>query len=605
MNASQGVRPAFTPDYRNPAKGYHFEEEVLEALDAISASEGRESVGRKYLPMKYRDPANGHVRCTVVGFVSKTASTMADVRLSSVVWHGDHGSGYERCGDDIEGATRLSTLLLQEDDHRHLYLVPHGEEPFFRHVLSCWAMHWVNDGYSVSPESRNGIISGFTIRKGKSTWKFMDYTRHTGILPQESDEYVALHSGMFRDHSGCVRALYEIACTFHELDRKWFGIRSSDTAASTGIAVHRAFFDKTQHMWSPPDNHVAFCRFGGGNIGGYLHFEKYDGVGFEVDQRKAYSKPMADRIPKTWMQGTPWVEGVMQEGMYLSWITKRGGHPIRLKTWRRKERRFVSEVLHSGERLAVINTVEHPGLEALGCVIEPIYGWRVTSWFTMRGMIDRAFEVYASEKENPLYCKRVKLLVNSVPGKFTSDPNREQMLIAKDRPGEGWYPAVDRDGYEIENNWVSNTHVATSYQNVAASAWIYAAQRSDTYLFIAEQAAVGNRCVHWAVDGGLFAGEPQTDIPVDTEVPGTFRLLRSNAHIVVHNYNQTIVNGKITNAGTKKDIPPAQILMIEHDALISSVHEHIRRVLVVAQKDGAVPVPTPWAIPVYSTGTTE
>lgn len=297
--------------------------------------------------------------------------------------------------------------------------------------------------------------------------------------------------------------------------------------------------------------------------GGYQYYSAYTGRGFEVDQRKAYSKSMSQRIPKTWATGSPWTNGVLQEGMYLSRVTKSGGQPVRLGVYDHATRRFVPQLWASGECLAVICTVEHPGLQAMGCVIEPIHGWHVTSWFTMKPLIDHVTRVFAEIGQHSLYAKRVKVMINAIPGKLSSSPKQADVCISQTLPGEDWTLALTSEGKEIRNNWTRTKIVHTAYHNVAGSGWMMAGQRSDAYLFIAEMNALGKECVHFAVDGGLFKGAAPMSMPTETDEIGAFRLLHDNADITVSNHNQTLVNGVRKAAGVRQDVDPRLLLLMD------------------------------------------
>ena len=564
------------PDYRNPARGYHFEDVVLEALDAIHRARVPYERGKDARFFSAKKGACKITPFTVVGFASTPAIHKDLVRISRVLWSGDAGTGNQRLAMTAHDAETIAMLLFRENSKSNLYLVPHGEYKYLQMLAESHGLAWSDMGYDVEPMSRKGVYSGLTIRMGKSSWRFMDFKRHLGLAPEDFPEYVDCLAGGTSRHEDALHILHSLVKDFHARDRKYFRISSEVTAAQTGMELHKRFFAQGQKMWRPCPTLVSYSRFAGGMSGGYQYYSSYRGKGFEVDQRKAYSKSMSQPIPQSWATGSAYTEGAVCDGMYLSWVTKSGGLPVRIGVYDPHSRRFVPQLWSGGQCLAVICTVEHPGLEAMGCSIQPIYGWRVLTWFTMKDMIESVWNVLGEVGHDAKYGKRIKYMINAIPGKLAVTPEREETCISREWPGEDWLQATTADGEEIENNWVRTDVRHASYHNVASSAWIYASQRSDAYEFIAEMLRQGKECVHFAVDGGLFKGEAPTDIPTDTNEIGAFRLLHKEADITVSNHNQTIVNGVRKAAGVRQDINPRLILLQEDIEIISVVNKQIR-----------------------------
>ena len=576
MTSSGSKSGLALPDYRNPVKGYYFEPVEMQALDAIHAARVPYERGKDARFLVTKKGACKITSFTMVGFASTPAIHKDLVKFSRVLWNGDAGSGNQKLVLGVHDAEIIANHLFIDNGKSNLYIVPHGEYKYIQMLAEAYGLAWSDMGYDVEPQSKKGVYSALTIRMGKSSWRFMDFKRHLGLAPEDFPEYVDCLAGGTSRHDDALRILHGIVKDFHARDKKYFRISSESTAAQTGMELHKRFFAQGQKMWRPCPTLVSYSRFAGGMSGGYQYYSSYRGKGFEVDQRKAYSKSMSQPIPKTWATGSPYTGGALHDGMYLSWITKSGGLPVRLGVFDPSSSRFVPQLWSRGKCLAVVCTAEHAGLEAMGCSIEPIYGWRVMSWFTMKNMIDAVWNVLGDVGHDAKYGKRVKYMINAIPGKLSMTPERDDTCISREWPGQGWYQATTQDGMVIENNWVRRETKHVSYHNVAASAWIYASQRSDAYMFIAEMYRQGKECVHFAVDGGLFKGEAPTTIPTQTDEIGAFRLLHKEADITVSNHNQTIVNGVRKAAGVRQDVNPRLILLQEDIEIISVVNKKIR-----------------------------
>ena len=541
-----------TRPYEMPLESAKLTPEVITLMNAMYENRTMypHNNGIKY--MSKTSAKSKYVGKTVALFYTKSD---ADYNLGGIIGMshaGDLGNLSVSFENNEEGAAYFRDHLFQENSSRNWILVPHGAKRYINILRTTYAISWSNDGYDVQilpSASGSGII---IVTKDKSSWTFVDYTQHCAREPEAVHGYEC--AVMHPDSDPLLTATLLLDYV-HEIEddlMTHFGINTSLTYAATGVQLHKKHFAPDLKVWRPSAELSYWLRDTGSPLGGYITATPYHGDGFEVDQRRAYSKAMAEEIPYHFMMGSPFVHGVLRPGIYLSTITINAPISIYLRAYDAMTQTFRNRHHRHGTHFAIIPSCEFSGLRAIGCEVTPHFGWVAMHSFTMKPLITEVERVIDEVGEKSAFTKTLKVMVNSIPGKFAANPRMEEIMLSDCKPGDEWIICQDAFGEEIPYNWKRQTENHQPYMNVAAAEWIYASQRNDVYMFLAAEYAAGNVMVHWAVDGGLLTGTPNADMPTRSKVRGTFILKDWNCQIEVFGPNHNIVNGVVKHAGEAK-----------------------------------------------------
>lgn len=542
----------FTQPYEMPWESAKLTPELIEVMNMLYENRKPYAPNSQFKYMTKTSAKSKYVGKTVALFYTNSD---ADYNLGGIIgmsYAGDLGNMSVSFENNEQGAAFFRDHLFQENSNRNWILVPHGAKRYINILRTTYAISWLNDGYDVQilPSSSGSAI--IIVTKGKSSWTFVDYTQHIAREPELVHGY---EDAILTPESDPLLTATLLLDYVHEIEDELmahFGIHTSLTYAATGVQLHKKHFAPDLKVWRPSAEMSYWLRGTDSPLGGYITATPYSGNGFEVDQRRAYSKAMAEDIPFQFVMGNPFKDGVLRPGIYLSTITINAPISIYLRAYDNVTQAFRNRHHRYGTHLAIIPSCEFEGLRAIGCEVTPHFGWVAMHSFTMRPLIEEVERVIDEAGEHSAFTKTLKVMVNSIPGKFASNPIMEEIMLSDCKPGDDWKICQDAFGEEIEHNWRRQVENHKPYMNVAAAEWIYASQRNDVYLFLAEEYAAGNTMVHWAVDGGLLVGTPSTDMPMKSKVRGTFVLKDWNCDIEVFGPNHNIVNGVVKHAGEAK-----------------------------------------------------
>lgn len=564
MVTAMGTTPMPRP-YRFPDEAHKHSPEVLDLLDILYATRTPYPSESKYRRIEKTKGNTQYTDKTVALFYTSSHHDHTLGGICGMSYAGDLGCLSVSFESNEECATFFMDHLFIENNEANLILIPHGKKRYIRMLRSISTLFWIHNDYDITVLATGASSGILIVTKGKSSWTFIDYEQHIRVNLDEDDAYVSAIHDTESDPLLIADMLHSHIVLIEKTVKKHFGINIGKTLAATGVQLHKKFFNPTEKMWRPKAELAHWVRGQHGVHGPIICATPYSGKGFSVDQHRAYSKPMSERLPQTWVMGNPYEAGILQEGIYLATVTVDSPYPVRLHAYDNVFQRCTSQWVNHRTVYAIIPTCEMSGLVALGCTITLHYGWRVHRWFTMKPLLDEIARVNAQEAGNTAFLKALKGMVNSIPGKFASSPYMDENIISTDHPGEGWVICKDEHNQEIEHNWKRSIEVHAAYQNAAVAFWIYAKQRNVVWQIWADYHALGCTMVSWSTDGGIFAGDPPMDLPSKTSVYGELRLLGWNQDIEVFGNNNNIVDGVTKNAGMAKFTDETTPLFLVYD----------------------------------------
>lgn len=474
--------------------------------------------------------------------------------IIGVSYAGDLGNASVTFETNEECANFFMDHLFVENGKRNIILVSHGKKRYINILRTIHVLLWMDQGYDIKILQTGTSAGMIIVKKGKSQWTLMDYEQHTARKLDDDHEYVAAIHDMQSDPLRIADMLLQHVLTIEKKIMLHFGINTAGTAASTGEHLHQRFFSPDEKMWRPRAELAYWLRDSRKSLGPVICATPYRGLGFSVDQYRAYSGALVGQLPQQMSMGNPYEDGVLCPGVYLSTITIDSPYPIYIRVYNSTDRKWNNSWHNYGTFYAIIPTCEYSGLERLGCVITPHYGWRVVKFFTLKPLLDAVANVYAIEGRYSAVSKFLKATVNSIVGKFAASPFMDEITVQEDHPGEEWsvctephYPHA-----EIEHNWKRSVENHMVYMNIVVAAWTYSVQRNTVWHTWADFHAVGTKMVSWSTDGGIFAGNPTLPLPTESDIYGTLLLKGEDQQVVVFGSNHNIVDGVVKNAGTER-----------------------------------------------------
>lgn len=479
---------------------------------------------------KRRDPRRP---VAMAGFGAGVRTDDNRVPIATLRVAGERWERFVTVGTGTGDALAVAEALFGTHTRRTSIIIPDGSKWVFDAILRQFCRAWVQAGYKVQPLVSGHVLRAIIVRQGTFRWTLSDFDAMTASPPE-----VAL--GEAREAGMCrtapeddLRHLLAWVVTLQAVVHRELGTYLRPTVG--GTAVRAAAYHLPEDAVIPRVQPllVAMCREGRGFRGGYIHAERYRGEAFKLDVRRMYAWALSQPLGYRWAFGPCVHDGTERDGIFLCTVSGTASHPVQLATWRGPAEGFTASLWSGGTDVAVLPSSEFAGLRALGVTVQPSFGFGATRTFDFGSFVRQLQQVLSRHGSDSPAGRFCKLAGNALYGRMATNPNRDGVVFAVDRPEGRVFPLVTLEGERLEDLWhVEQFHHAPS-QQVAAAAQVTAYARSSLYGMMARLLGAGHRIVHAHTDGLVVTGSPPDWLAGDTDVIGDWRLLSHDLDAIV------------------------------------------------------------------------
>jgi hypothetical protein len=446
-------------------------------------------------------------------------------------------------------ADAAATVLFGTHTTKSTILCPDGSEWLFDAILRQFGTDWLEAGYKLQPLVTGHQLKALIIRHGNRRWTLSDFHASTAsTVDQALDDArsrrlmgAATNDDAMMLQTWCIGlqdALHPVTRTYLRATVGSASVRAAAFHLPDGIAVTR-----TLPLLS------AMCRDGKGYRGGYVHAIMYRGPVTKVDGRRMYAWCLSQPLPYRWGIGRCIQDGNERHGIYVCAVNGMPRMPVQLPVWSPETHDVTTQLWTGGSATCILPSSEFAGLRALGCTVDPTYGFVATHWLSLETYIHALVALTTKHGSQSAVGRWCKLAANALYGRLAVNPHREGIVFAINRPAGRTFPLVTIDDVLVDNAWtIHTTHYAPSHQ-VGMAAWITGLARSRLYALIASVINAGRSVVHAHTDGIVATGCTNDGIPDDDGAIGSWRIEGMDADGIVVRAGGYAVGGEARWSG--------------------------------------------------------
>lgn len=403
--------------------------------------------------------------------------------------------GYLREGDGevihhfFTCAAWLAAILAPENAG-HVWYAHNGGEYDYKYLLPE-LMPYLADGYHVRLVAQGQRVIGLVITRGHRTWKLLDsYALMPASLDTISRTFAPEHAKLAFDHEHTrfnpanpdhvayldqdIRGLLASLRSFMQLIYAQFGVPCGWTIGATALLAWRHTIPARAGYWRARAGAELFCRDGyyGGLVWLSRTTRQHDLITLDINS--AYPAVMrAIGVPV----GLPIYTDIYHAGLpgfYRVRVDVPRDIPMSFVPLRTRE----GVCWATGQFETTITDLEIEQALRYGCAVtvRDGYYWRehlpiFTTFVNTCEQLRLAHPGTAIESA-------VKLLQNSLYGKFGTRPEIISLTLADDLPNDAWQPFVDEQtGGLVDHLYSTEQTLNKPYMHVEWAAYITAAQR--------------------------------------------------------------------------------------------------------------------------------
>jgi hypothetical protein len=451
--------------------------------------------------------------------------------------------------DDEEFHASLHTLMFPIMKKEYTWFCPDGKERFIRYFKTSLMKGLAAHGYHVSGTRINSPDTNLRVSKDNCHWWIADYNAcHQATLSGTSYDATILDT-TDADHQTILTRFYEEICAVQEFYKTELGVSMKRTAASSGMAVFRSHMPDGSCLSRPSPQIFAVCREGGLLRQGYIQHENYLGLASEEDQRRQYTSLLADNLPQHFMLGHAVSGGQRQKGLFLCRVSGQGMFPIHIGSYSPLRHTFEREYWNGGSVICWLADTEYEGIERAGYTIDPIFGYVIDEWFSVRSLVEKLQMLTDIHDPKSATGQVLKLIGNGTIGKFSSQSAFHSYVYSTEDQKDLYPMQDDETGKEIPNVWQKESKVFMGHQQPALAARLYGATRTLLYLRMAEHIEQGRRVVHACTDGLIVVGSLGMMHYSNNPRFGQWRLEQNNVPTSITGSNKYVIGTKEKNMG--------------------------------------------------------
>ena len=425
--------------------------------------------------------------------------------------------------DDEQNAAAFAELLLLPACRGAMLAAWGAADGGFHTFLRQLARPLVRLGFTLEPVATGTRCKAIILRKGRRSIWLNDAQEMIGGGGVQLAGFVGEYAPRSSNGTTTPARLAEALTSFQRQLVSMFGVAIHATIGAAALRAAETYMPRQAYMWRTPPLLVSMMREGHGFRGGYSYAERYDGPAYRLDMNKAYTAALATSLP---LKSALVPAGAKFEGMpgvYLSRVHGPGVLPAYLAPWDPPEQGFIPKYWNGVSCLAIVNSSERLGLEALGFRVEQLAGYAYVREWTLEPFARRIAELCAQHGRGSAHERTAKIIGNSVYGKFAESPAREQVMYAMERPGDEWHPMLDLRGDELPDLWTMHVIKHRPAQHVELAAHVTGRVRGWLYEAMGTVVALGGAVVHADTDGMLATVDASPYLAADESRPGSWR----------------------------------------------------------------------------------
>ncbi|MDA1264433.1 MAG: hypothetical protein O2816_05065 [Planctomycetota bacterium] len=447
-----------------------------------------------------------------------------DAKLRAVRWCDGVDVHVIDQGSPEELGEQFAQSMLTHRTRGHLIAFWRGADYAFHVILRTWARGLLGAGYTVQPLAAGASLRALIIRRGGHSWMLCDVGTMTGLTGVELGDFLRTFAPKYRLRLDVLMALWSALRSYQRTTLDLFGAHLSPTVSRSAVRAATRTLGFYEWLWRPSPLLVAMCRTGAAYRGGYAFAHRFEGQAYRADIRKAYTAALEADLPRRAALGSAGIWPHERPGLYLTHIRGPGRAPIYIGKWTGFEGGFEALYWNGGEALAFVPTSEYAGLRRLGYRVEGGWGFTWSRTFGFRRFVQQIRELLSTAEPGSQRETVAKLFGVSVYGKLAERPERTDVMMALERPGDDWRPYTDEIGVEVPFLWERHHTVHRAHQHVDVAAVITGKVRGQLYSAIADVLDAGGDVPHADTDGLLSTIDPRGVLPEDGGELGDWRL---------------------------------------------------------------------------------